>query len=154
GTAFQDFAAARLRPDGSFDPDFGDGGQVLFGFGPRTWPVATAVTIQPDGKIVLAGFAQNPSNPYNVDFAIARLTGCTPPWQLAFLPPSDILPLSETPPGGNSPRGTPTPSLQWTPDSLPSPSAPLHNGHVRLHNRRHRRRTPTRTDGVAAPRSL
>jgi uncharacterized delta-60 repeat protein len=154
GTAFQDFAAARLRPDGSFDPGFGDAGQVLFGFSSHRLPEATAVTIQPDGKILLAGFAQNASSPYEWEFAIARLTGSVPPLQLTFLPLSDILPFSGTLPGGNSQGGTTTPSIQLTPVSLSIPSVLLHSENAHGRGRHHRRRTPIRSDAGAALRTL
>jgi uncharacterized delta-60 repeat protein len=62
-----DFAVARLNPNGSFDTAFsGDGKQIIdFGY----HDMATAVALQPDGKIVVAGFSGS-SNP---DFVLARL---------------------------------------------------------------------------------
>jgi uncharacterized delta-60 repeat protein len=50
---------ARYRPDGSLDTTFGSGGFVLTP--DRT--LARSVAIQPDGKIVAAGFADDLSNP-------------------------------------------------------------------------------------------
>jgi uncharacterized delta-60 repeat protein len=70
GTSFQNyaFAVARLNSDGSFDADFGAGGlqTVLFDSGCS----ATALALQPDGKIVLGGYS-------GYDFAVARLLGRT-----------------------------------------------------------------------------
>ncbi|MFM7738513.1 MAG: VCBS domain-containing protein, partial [Planctomycetota bacterium] len=67
-----DFALVRYNQDGSLDTSFGTGGKV-------TTPVGTSndwgysggysVTIQPDGKIVVAGRAYNGSN---TDFALVR----------------------------------------------------------------------------------
>jgi len=50
------FALARYMPDGSIDPSFGDGGRVMTSFGNYD-QAAYAVLIQPDGKIVAAGYA-------------------------------------------------------------------------------------------------
>ena len=69
-----DFALARLCADGSLDngvhcgsPAFGVGGKVTTDFfGKRD--IATAVAVQVDGKIVVAGESYNSSN----DFALAR----------------------------------------------------------------------------------
>jgi uncharacterized delta-60 repeat protein len=72
GFAFADFAIVRFNADGSLDGSFGNGGRVVT-------PVtanddeALAVAIQPDGKIIAAGYAQtNPVNSSFVDFAIVR----------------------------------------------------------------------------------
>ena len=48
------FAVARYQTDGSLDPSFGQGGEVLTDVGPSS-DDAQAVAIQPDGKIVVAG---------------------------------------------------------------------------------------------------
>ncbi len=60
-----DFALARLNPDGSLDPTFGTGGKVTTDFGSSDG--GSSVAIQPDGKIVVAGFSNVP-----FDFALAR----------------------------------------------------------------------------------
>ena len=52
----QDFLVARFLPDGRPDPGFGAGGAVLVDLGP-TDDLAYAVTVQPDGRIVVAGRA-------------------------------------------------------------------------------------------------
>ncbi len=69
------FAVARLNPDGSLDAGFGSGGKatVAFALGGGTLDddEATAVAVQPDGRIVVTGFAQRGVTDY--DFAIARL---------------------------------------------------------------------------------
>jgi uncharacterized delta-60 repeat protein len=64
-----DFAVARLlNPEGTIDPSYGGGtGKSLAGFG--GYDIASAVALQPDGKIVLAGFSLSGSS----NFAVARL---------------------------------------------------------------------------------
>src|SRR5262245_32311694 len=52
----EDFAVARLNPDGSFDASFGTGGKVKTDF-PGLAAVASSVVVQPDGKILVAGGA-------------------------------------------------------------------------------------------------
>src|SRR5438094_5788098 len=64
-----DFALARYNPDGTPDATFGNGGQVstdFFGLEDD----AFSVLIQPDGKIVTVGSANNPATYY--DFAAVR----------------------------------------------------------------------------------
>ena len=56
------FAIARLLPDGSLDPGFGDGGTVLTPFSAPAG--ANGAVLQPDGKLVVSGGGQ--------DFALAR----------------------------------------------------------------------------------
>jgi len=46
-------ALARYRPDGTLDPTFGNGGIVAPYGGEASYPFASAVGIQPDGKIVM-----------------------------------------------------------------------------------------------------
>jgi uncharacterized delta-60 repeat protein len=65
-----DFAVARLNANGSLDVSFDvDGRQIVNGFGGDDR--AQAVAVQPDGKIVLAGYTNAAGNN---DFALARLT--------------------------------------------------------------------------------
>lgn len=64
------FALARYNKDGSLDPTFGTNGMVTtdFGFGGDG---AKAVALQPDGKILVAGFA-TPIRGQLEHFALAR----------------------------------------------------------------------------------
>lgn len=56
---FQRFALARYKPNGNLDTNnFGTGGKVVTPFGPDE-AVASSVAIQPNGKIVAAGFRSN-----------------------------------------------------------------------------------------------
>ena len=49
-----DFGLARLRPDGTLDPTFGNGGTVVTDAG-DAWFGATSIAVQSDGKILAAG---------------------------------------------------------------------------------------------------
>jgi len=64
-----DFALARYNPDGSLDTSFGNGGTVTTDFFGNE-DDAFSVLIQPDGKIVAVGSANDPATFY--DFAAAR----------------------------------------------------------------------------------
>jgi uncharacterized delta-60 repeat protein len=65
------FLLARFQADGSLDPAFGDSGSVVETFGDQS-AAASAIVVQPDGKIVVVGFSG--AGPYSElnDFAIAR----------------------------------------------------------------------------------
>ena len=63
-----DFALARYNPDGTLDSGFGSGGKVLTPIGSIS-AYANALAVQPDGKLVAAGYAHNGSN---FDFALVR----------------------------------------------------------------------------------
>src|SRR6266704_1485635 len=65
-----DFALVRYLPDGSLDPSFGTNGKVATDFHGST-DVARAVALQPDGRIVVAGYALRLDGPA-FDFALAR----------------------------------------------------------------------------------
>lgn len=64
---FSDFVVVRYKPQGKLDNPFGSLGKVVTDFFGGS-DVATAIALQTDGKIVLAGTAQSTTN----DFAIAR----------------------------------------------------------------------------------
>ena len=69
----QDFAVARLQPNGALDPTFGAGsGKVTVSFDlGGLIDVGKAVAIQSDGKIIVAGSASTASD--GTDFAVVRL---------------------------------------------------------------------------------
>ncbi|MBK6370284.1 MAG: T9SS type A sorting domain-containing protein [Flavobacteriales bacterium] len=69
GTTY-DLALARYTTDGSLDNSFSVDGKVTTDFGPAT-DDGRSVTIQPDGKIVVAGESNNGTD---LDFALARYT--------------------------------------------------------------------------------
>ncbi len=64
----EDFALARYNADGTLDNTFGTNGFVVTDLQQST-DVVKAIAIQPDGKIVVAGYSDNT---FNYDFAIAR----------------------------------------------------------------------------------
>jgi uncharacterized delta-60 repeat protein len=70
-----DIAIARLNPDGSLDKSFTGDGRKFIGFNNdgKGDDRGAAVIIQPDGSIVVVGYAQA-SGTGNDDFAIARVT--------------------------------------------------------------------------------
>jgi uncharacterized delta-60 repeat protein len=67
GDSDANFALARYNSNGSLDPGFGAGGKVITTFGGIDQ--ASAVTLQPDGKIVVAG---QTDTGVSIDFALAR----------------------------------------------------------------------------------
>ena len=67
--ANRDFALARYNPDGSLDASFGSGGKVVTPIGSRD-ESAGDIAIQPDGKIVVAGYSINADS--FADFALVR----------------------------------------------------------------------------------
>lgn len=68
GSYRNDFALARYNQDGSLDTTFGGDGRVTTDFSSNV-DYARAVAVQPDGKIVAAGYTWTGSN---YDFALVR----------------------------------------------------------------------------------
>ncbi|GEP50564.1 hypothetical protein FNO01nite_12360 [Flavobacterium noncentrifugens] len=74
-----DFAVSRYNSDGSKDLIFGVNGIVRINFGTstnsatRTYEDANALKIQPDGKIIIAGYTSDGMGPERAKFALARL---------------------------------------------------------------------------------
>ena len=69
---------ARLSgTNGSFDPTFGDGGKVFADIGQGPFPASqlNALTLQPDGNILLGGYATDHNG--NNEFLVARLDGAS-----------------------------------------------------------------------------
>lgn len=78
GTAFEtplqwDFAIARYLPNGSLDRSFGTDGKVRVDIGGQTPDRATALALQPDGQIVVAGWSGSPAHVSDSDLALVRL---------------------------------------------------------------------------------
>lgn len=66
---------ARFDPDGGADSSFGDaGGAVSVEFGSSSYAAAQSLAIQPDGKIVVAGYTTSDPQGAHYDFALARYT--------------------------------------------------------------------------------
>lgn len=66
-----DFCLARYLPSGALDTSFNNTGKLISPVGSID-SVATALALQPDGKIVVAGYCSNGSNN---DFCLARYEG-------------------------------------------------------------------------------
>lgn len=64
-----DFALVRYNPNGSLDTSFDGDGKVFTDFNSNSYEGAFSSVIQPDGKIVVAGYIQNINHD---DFAVAR----------------------------------------------------------------------------------
>jgi uncharacterized delta-60 repeat protein len=65
----KDFAMARFNPDGSLDKTFSNDGKLTTSFGTAQEEEAHSVTLQADGKILVAGYTG--VHP-NYDFAVVR----------------------------------------------------------------------------------
>ncbi len=68
GYSNTDFALARFKPNGTLDADFGKDGKVITSIRSGE-DEASSISIQPDGKIVVAGSS---NNGLNFDFAVVR----------------------------------------------------------------------------------
>lgn len=71
GSGYFDFLIARYNADGSLDRSFGNGGFTKTDVGHGFEDGASDAVMQPDGKIILAGWA-NRSDAANNDFALLR----------------------------------------------------------------------------------
>jgi uncharacterized delta-60 repeat protein len=69
--AGSDFALARYNPDGALDPSFGTGGKVTTDVG-GSIDEAHALVVQGNGRLVVAGVADNSSVGSGFDFALTR----------------------------------------------------------------------------------
>lgn len=70
--ARSDAAIARFNPDGSLDTTFATGGMFLQDLNGGGDDAVRSLVIEPDGRIVAAGFAAS-TNGFNSDFAVLRL---------------------------------------------------------------------------------
>jgi uncharacterized delta-60 repeat protein len=73
-TLTDEFAVVRYNPDGSLDSSFGTGGEVLTTFGANATASASAVALEPNGDILVAGTFFNPADQSN-DFALVAYNG-------------------------------------------------------------------------------
>jgi uncharacterized delta-60 repeat protein len=75
GSVISKFAVARFNADGTPDKTFGTfrTGKMTFDVGSRDYAGVNAVAIQPDGKILLAGYAQTGKHYWDFDMAVVRL---------------------------------------------------------------------------------
>jgi uncharacterized delta-60 repeat protein len=72
GTESLDFVVARFLADGAIDASFGMGGQATVDFA-ESRDIATDLVLQPDGRLVAAGFIENDDPLDGADVALARL---------------------------------------------------------------------------------
>src|SRR5437764_2965929 len=70
---YYDFAAVRYLSNGTIDTTFGVAGKVSTDFGDQNFDRARSAALQPDGRIVAAGFAIS-QNGGAQNFAVARYT--------------------------------------------------------------------------------
>jgi uncharacterized delta-60 repeat protein len=70
---FYDFAAVRYLSNGTIDSTFGVAGKVRTDFGDQNFDRARSAALQPDGRIVAAGFAISHGGGVQ-NFAVARYT--------------------------------------------------------------------------------
>jgi uncharacterized delta-60 repeat protein len=63
-----DFVVARYNSDGTLDSTFGSGGKVAADFG--GFDFANGIAVQPNGKILVSGWTQNPIT--GLDFVLVR----------------------------------------------------------------------------------
>ena len=92
GGSSGDFALARYNQNGTLDPTFGNGGKVVTQLG--LGGIASAISLQPDGKSVVGGDAITNSD--GADFAAARYFNVEPPLPTPTIGPgcvfSDVCP--------------------------------------------------------------
>lgn len=69
-TPIYDFVVIRYNVNGTLDPSFGNGGKVLTDFGLGSSDYANALVIQPNGKILVVGYAYDTHNGFG--YALAR----------------------------------------------------------------------------------
>src|SRR5438067_7447789 len=81
--SFYDFAAVRYLSNGTIDTTFGVAGKVPTDFGDRNFDRARSSALQPDGRIVAAGFAISQNGGVQ-NFAVARYT------QTAYSTPTSV----------------------------------------------------------------
>ena len=70
---YYDFAAVRYLSNGTIDTTFGVGGKVSTDFGDQNFDRAHSAALQPDGRMVAAGFAISQNGGVQ-NFAVARYT--------------------------------------------------------------------------------
>jgi uncharacterized delta-60 repeat protein len=78
GSGNAQFELARYNVDGSLDPTFSEDGKQVIGFGPLDRGIAAALAIQPNGKIVAAGYSPTAFEfglVVDVQIAVARFNG-------------------------------------------------------------------------------
>lgn len=81
----EDFFAVRSLPDGALDPGFADGGVFDYDLAPDgVYSDLSAMALQPDGKLILAGRSMRDTSSPIVDLAVMRLLGSAEPTDRIF----------------------------------------------------------------------
>jgi uncharacterized delta-60 repeat protein len=93
----RDFALLRYLPDGTPDATFGTGGLVLTDFGGDD-DQARALVLQPDGKLVVAGYTGDDAGGDGQDFALARYENTADPGPDGTPPTCTFEPVTAGPP--------------------------------------------------------
>jgi uncharacterized delta-60 repeat protein len=68
-SGLNDFAVVRYNANGTIDTSFGSAGKVLTDLGSNSWDIASAMALQSDGKILVAGYSDGSGSN---DFALVR----------------------------------------------------------------------------------
>jgi uncharacterized delta-60 repeat protein len=89
-----EFAVARVNPDSSMDPGFGNGGWATITVSPAA--DVRGLALQPDGRILLAGYARPTSNPSPTDVALVRFLASAPQIGSFTANPNPVPPGSTT----------------------------------------------------------
>lgn len=139
GASPDNFFVARVTPGGTLDTSFGTGGKALIDFGASDQ--ASAVALQPDGKVVVAGTS-------NHDFASRACSPTALPMQ-PFRPTASRWRRLEGP--RRASRSCPTGRLQWADSWRPMPSASRCSRPVALKTRDGVHSTPTSQSPSRAP---
>ena len=126
-TTSNNFAVARYNPDGSLDTSFSGDGKQTSDLGSND--IATSIALQPDGKIVLAGYSE--PDELTGNFAIARYQGGGAPPDTdgdGVADPADACPTL----AAATANGCPVAVDPFPPPPGPQPTpAPAHVGHLR-----------------------
>ncbi len=67
------FVVARYEPDGDLDPTFGGGDGIINHTVTGYWTQSKRIDLRTDGRILLAGYAQEDLDPSNFDIALMQL---------------------------------------------------------------------------------
>lgn len=72
GVGPDDVMLVKYRPNGSLDSDFGQAGVATTAIGENRIDSASAIALQPDGKILIAGSTQDRASPIDSDIVLGR----------------------------------------------------------------------------------
>lgn len=132
--AHAQFVLARYNADGSLDPSFGTGGTTFTSLGWYICPnqasagygYASALAIQPDRNLIVAGSWNGLNGSGSLSFALARYLGASVSTATPIATPTGTPPTA-TPTSTTTPTATstPTPTPTATPTPTPTPTGSL-----------------------------